>query len=65
MAHWLFKSEAETWSWDQQVARGAAGQEWDGVRNFQARNHMKAVGRNWRWGRWAFFSGKARDIKDS
>ena len=43
MAHWLFKSEAETWSWDDQVARGAAGQEWDGVRNFQARNHMKAM----------------------
>ena len=43
MNHWLFKSEAETWSWDDQVARGAAGQEWDGVRNFQARNHMKAM----------------------
>ena len=38
MNHWLFKSEAETWSWDDQVARGDAGQEWDGVRNFQARN---------------------------
>jgi len=43
MNHWLFKSEAETWSWDDQVARGAKGQEWDGVRNFQARNHMKAM----------------------
>ena len=43
MNHWLFKSEAETWSWDDQVATGAAGQEWDGVRNFQARNHMKAM----------------------
>ncbi len=43
MAHWLFKSEADTWSWDQQVAKGAAGQEWDGVRNYQARNHMKAM----------------------
>lgn len=43
MAHWLFKSEAHTWSWDQQVAKGAAGQEWDGVRNFQARNTMKAM----------------------
>jgi predicted RNA-binding protein with PUA-like domain len=43
MAHWLFKSEAETWSWDDQVARGAGGQEWDGVRNFQARNHMKTM----------------------
>lgn len=45
MAHWLFKSEAHTWSWDQQVAKGAAGQEWDGVRNFQARNFMKAMAR--------------------
>lgn len=43
MAHWLFKSEAETWSWDQQVARGDAGQEWDGVRNYQARNFMRLM----------------------
>ena len=45
MNHWLFKSEPETWSWNDQVARGAAGQEWDGVRNFQARNHMTAMRR--------------------
>ena len=51
MAHWLFKSEAETWSWDDQLARGPAGQEWDGVRNFQARNNMKAM----RLGDRAFF----------
>ncbi|MBP7000051.1 EVE domain-containing protein [Amaricoccus sp.] len=43
MAHWLFKSEPDTWSWDMQVAKGDAGQEWDGVRNFQARNNMKAM----------------------
>jgi len=43
MAYWLFKSEAHTWSWDDQVAKGDAGQEWDGVRNFQARNNMKAM----------------------
>ncbi|MFT3974369.1 MAG: EVE domain-containing protein [Amaricoccus sp.] len=43
MAHWLFKSEAHTWSWDQQVAKGDAGQEWDGVRNYQARNFMKEM----------------------
>jgi len=43
MAYWLFKSEAETWSWDDQVARGAAGQEWDGVRNYQARNNMRLM----------------------
>jgi predicted RNA-binding protein with PUA-like domain len=45
MQHWLFKSEPETWGWDDQAARGDAGQEWDGVRNFQARNHMKAMKR--------------------
>lgn len=43
MAYWLFKSEASTWSWDQQVAKGDAGQEWDGVRNYQARNNMRAM----------------------
>jgi predicted RNA-binding protein with PUA-like domain len=43
MAYWLFKSEPETWSWDQQKARGKAGEEWTGVRNYQARNHMRAM----------------------
>jgi predicted RNA-binding protein with PUA-like domain len=43
MRHWLMKSEPDTWSWDHQVARGAAGQEWDGVRNYQARNNMRAM----------------------
>lgn len=42
-AFWLFKSEPETWSWDDQVGRGAAGQEWDGVRNYQARNFMQQM----------------------
>ena len=41
MRYWLFKSEPSTWSWSDQVARGAAGQEWDGVRNYQARNFMR------------------------
>lgn len=43
MAYWLFKSEPDTWSWDQQVAKGAAGEEWSGVRNYQARNNMRAM----------------------
>jgi len=43
MAYWLFKSEPGTWSWDDQVAKGAAGEQWDGVRNYQARNNMKAM----------------------
>ncbi len=40
MAYWLFKSEPGTWSWDDQVAAGRKGAEWDGVRNYQARNFM-------------------------
>ena len=43
MRYWLFKSEASAWSWDQQVAKGDAGQEWDGVRNYQARNNMREM----------------------
>ena len=41
MAYWLFKSETSTWSWDDQVAKGDEGEEWDGVRNYQARNVMR------------------------
>ncbi len=43
MQYWLFKSEPNTWSWEQQLARGAAGEEWDGVRNYQARNNMRQM----------------------
>ncbi|NUB45312.1 EVE domain-containing protein [Fertoebacter nigrum] len=43
MPYWLFKSEPDTWSWDDQVAKGAAGEEWHGVRNYQARNNMRAM----------------------
>jgi len=43
MQYWMFKSEPSTWSWDDQVARGEAGEEWDGVRNYQARNQMRAM----------------------
>jgi predicted RNA-binding protein with PUA-like domain len=42
MAYWLFKTEPGTWGWDDQVAKGDAGEEWDGVRNYQARNNMRA-----------------------
>lgn len=45
MAYWLFKSEPGTWSWDDQVAAGKAGTEWDGVRNYQARNQMREMKR--------------------
>ena len=43
MAYWLFKSEPNTWSWDQQVQKGGQGEGWDGVRNYQAANNMKAM----------------------
>ena len=43
MAYWLFKSEPHTWSWADQVAKGDAGEEWHGVRNYQARNNMRAM----------------------
>jgi predicted RNA-binding protein with PUA-like domain len=43
MAKWLFKSEPDVWGWDMQVARGNAGEEWNGVRNYLARNNMRAM----------------------
>ena len=43
MNYWLFKSEPGTWSWDDQVKRGKKGEPWDGVRNYQADNNMKAM----------------------
>ena len=41
MAYWLFKSEPNTWGWNKQVAKGVVGEEWDGVRNYQARNFLR------------------------
>ncbi|MCH8036575.1 MAG: EVE domain-containing protein [Proteobacteria bacterium] len=43
MAFWLMKSEPGAWSWDDQVRAGSA--EWDGVRNYQAANNLKAMKR--------------------
>ncbi len=43
MNRWLFKSEPDVWGWNDQVARGDAGEEWHGVRNYQARNAMRAM----------------------
>lgn len=43
MAYWLFKSEPNTWGWDQQLAKGDVGEQWDGVRNYQARNNMRKM----------------------
>jgi predicted RNA-binding protein with PUA-like domain len=60
LAYWLFKTEPETWSWDQQQARGKAGEEWSGVRNFQARNNLRAMKK----GDLGFFyhTGSAKEI---
>jgi predicted RNA-binding protein with PUA-like domain len=42
MAYWLMKSEPDSWSWQQQVEKGASGEAWTGVRNHQAKlNLMK------------------------
>ena len=41
MAYWLVKSEPFKWSWEQQVEKGV--EHWDGVRNYQASNNMKAL----------------------
>jgi len=60
MAYWLFKSEPETWSWDQQVAEGKAGTEWTGVKNFAARNHMRSMKKGDRG--FFYHSGKDRRI---
>jgi predicted RNA-binding protein with PUA-like domain len=43
MAKWLFKSEPDVWGWNHQVAKGNEGEEWHGVRNYQARNNMRAM----------------------
>jgi len=43
MAYWLLKTEPDTFSWDDQIKRGAKGEPWTGVRNFQARTNLKAM----------------------
>ena len=43
MAYWLFMTEPETWSWEMQKKKGAKGEPWSGVRNFQAARNMKAM----------------------
>ena len=43
MAHWLFKSEPDVWSFEMQKAKGEAGELWTGVRNYLARNNMRAM----------------------
>jgi predicted RNA-binding protein with PUA-like domain len=58
MAYWLLKSEPSSYSWDQLVADGRT--HWDGVRNPQALNNLRAM----RLGDQAFFyhSSEGKDI---
>ena len=42
-SYWLFKSEPDVFGWDHLTAKGAEGEEWTGVRNYQARNNMRAM----------------------
>lgn len=43
MQYWLFKSEPSAWSWEKQKAKGEVGEVWTGVRNYSARNNMRAM----------------------
>jgi predicted RNA-binding protein with PUA-like domain len=60
MNYWLVKSEPSSWSWDQQVAKGAKGEAWTGVRNFTARQNLVKMKK----GDQAFFyhSNEGKDI---
>ena len=42
-SYFLMKSEPDVWSINQQKKSGAKGADWDGVRNFQARNYLKKM----------------------
>lgn len=58
MHYWLLKTEPSCWSWTDQVRDQVTS--WDGVRNFQAQKHMRAMKKGDR----AFFyhTGKERQI---
>ncbi len=49
MQYWLIKTEPSTWSWNDQVINQTTS--WDGVRNYQASNNLKAMA----VGDWCFF----------
>jgi predicted RNA-binding protein with PUA-like domain len=60
MAYWLLKTEAETFGWEHQLKRGAKGEPWSGVRNFTARDNLRAMKK----GELAFFyhTGKEKAV---
>ena len=43
MNYWLLKSEPDVWSIEQQIKAGVKGATWDGVRNYQAANHLRKM----------------------
>lgn len=49
MNYWLFKSEPNAWGWEDQLAKGDTGEEWDGIRNYQARNNMRLMKNGGPW----------------
>jgi predicted RNA-binding protein with PUA-like domain len=60
MDYWLIKSEPGTWSWEQQVKKGAKGEAWTGVRNHTAKQNLMKMKKGDR----AFFyhSGEGKEI---
>ena len=60
MAHWLLKSEPETYSWDDQVKRGAKGEPWTGVRNHQAKLNLMKMKKGDRG--FFYHSGEGKEI---
>ena len=57
---WLLKTEPEEWSWTDQIQKGAEGEAWSGVRNYQAQKYLKEMS----CGDLCFFyhSGKKKEI---
>ena len=60
MAYWLLKTEPSTWSWEMQKKKGAKGEPWSGVRNYQAANNLKAMKKGERG--FFYHSGEEREI---
>jgi predicted RNA-binding protein with PUA-like domain len=60
MAFWLLKTEPGSFSWDDQVKRGAKGEPWSGVRNHQAKTNLMKMKKGER----AFFyhSGEGKEV---
>jgi predicted RNA-binding protein with PUA-like domain len=60
MAYWLMKSEPSTWSWDDQVKKGAKGEPWSGIRNHQAKLNLMKMKKGERG--FFYHSGDAKEI---